>query len=94
MKATPVAQSSPRLPKTMLCTLTAVPSSAEIPSIFRYSRARGLFQLAKTAPMAPQSCSCGSWGNGLPQRSSISALKSSATPRSDSAVSPASLAAP
>ena len=35
VNATPVAESSPRLPKTMACTLTAVPQSSGIPSSLR-----------------------------------------------------------
>ena len=35
VKSTPVAQSSPRLPKTIACTLTAVPHSAGMPYLRR-----------------------------------------------------------
>ena len=35
VKATPVAESSPRLPYTMACTLTAVPQSFEMPFSLR-----------------------------------------------------------
>ncbi len=66
MKATPVAEVSPRLPKTIACTLTAVPQSSGIRCSLRYVLARSLSQDLKTAPIAPQSCSRGSSGKSRP----------------------------
>ena len=48
-------QSSPRLPKTIWTTLTAVPRSSGIPCARRYTCARGFSQEAKTAPTARRS---------------------------------------
>ena len=47
MKATPVAEVSPRLPNTIACTLTAVPQSPGMPWMRRYSIARAAFQAAR-----------------------------------------------
>ncbi len=66
MKATPVAEVSPMLPNTIAWTFTAVPQLAGIPCSSRYLMARLFIQEPNTAPMAPQSCSCGSCGKGLP----------------------------
>ena len=66
MKPTPVPELSSRLPKTMACTLTAVPRSWGMRSRLRYVTARGPFQEPNTASMAPLSCSIGSCGNGAP----------------------------
>ena len=74
VKATPVAQSSPMLPNTMAWTLTAVPQLAGMSCSFRYVMARWFIQLPNTAPIAPQSCSFGSIGNGAPVSASTSAL--------------------
>src|SRR5208283_4140754 len=54
VKATPVAQSSPRLPNTIDCTLTAVPQSPGILLIRRYVIARSLCHESNTAPIAIQ----------------------------------------
>ncbi len=54
------------LPKTIAWTLTAVPFRPVIRSIRRYSTALLPIQLLKTAMMAFQSWSLGSWGNGSP----------------------------
>jgi hypothetical protein len=94
VNATPVAQSSPMLPKTMDCTVTAVPQSSGMALSLRYVMARGLIQLPNTAPTAPQSCSQGSSGNIFPLvrticlncwtrplRSSAVSWVSSSTPR-------------
>ena len=66
VKATPVPESSPMLPKTIDCTLTAVPSRPRMFSTWRYLTARGCIQLLKTASIASSSCSSGSCGKGLP----------------------------
>ena len=55
VKATPLALSSPMFPNTMLWTVTAVPQSAGMSLSRRQVSARGLRQLANTAPMAPHS---------------------------------------
>ena len=57
MKATPVALSSPMLPKTIAWTLTAVPRRPRISFSWRYLIARSPIQLLKTASMAASSCS-------------------------------------
>ena len=57
VKATPVPQSFPRFPKTIACTLTAVPIEEDIFSKLLYSLALFPFQLSKTAAIAPYSCS-------------------------------------
>ena len=64
VNATPVPELFPVLPKTIAWTLTAVPFSPVIRSIRRYSTALLPIQLLKTAMMARQSWSFGSWGNG------------------------------
>lgn len=66
MKATPVPESGPRLPKTIEQTLTAVPRSPGMRSWRRYSFARSVFQELKTASMARSICSRGSWGKSRP----------------------------
>ena len=66
VKATPVPELFPMLPKTIAWTLTAVPFRPVIRSIRRYSTALLPFQLLKTAMIAAQSCSLGSWGKSLP----------------------------
>ena len=54
------------LPKTIACTLTAVPMLSSILFNLRYSIARSLFQLSNTALMATRSCSFQSFaGNAL-----------------------------
>jgi hypothetical protein len=68
VNATPVAEVSPRFPKTMAWTLTAVPQSSGMWWSLRYVRARSLSQERNTAPMAPQSCSRGSSGKSWPVR--------------------------
>ena len=62
MKATPVPESCPMLPKTMHWTLTAVPQEAGMLLSRLYASALALFQDWKTAPMAPHNCSSGSSG--------------------------------
>ncbi len=57
-----MAESGPRLPKTMAWTVTAVPRSSGMPSLRRYVRARSLFQERNTASMAWRSWSHGSSG--------------------------------
>ena len=52
VNATPVPESSPLLPNTIVCTFTAVPRSSGIFSIRRYTRARSPFQLRNTASIA------------------------------------------
>ncbi len=49
LKATPVAEVSPLLPKTICCTLTAVPQSSGIRLILRYWTARSPIQESNTA---------------------------------------------
>ena len=67
MKATPVADVSPILPKTIAWTLTAVPQSPGIELIRRYTLARSDCHEPNTAPTAPHSWSCTSCGKiGLP----------------------------
>ena len=58
--STPVPLSSPMLPNTIACTLTAVPMLSSILLILRYSIARGFIQLSNTALMAIRSCSLAS----------------------------------
>ena len=82
VNATPVAQSSPRFPNTIACTLTAVPIAAEMPCILRYTSARGLFHDRNTAPIAPQSWARTSSGNGCPVARAISALNRATASRS------------
>ena len=55
VKQTPVALDSPRLPKTIACTLHAVPQALGMSCMRLYVIARWLFQLEKTALIAPQS---------------------------------------
>jgi hypothetical protein len=74
VKATPVAEVSPMLPNTMACTFTAVPQLAGMAWSSRYLMARLFIQEPNTAPMAPQSCSCGSCGKGFPSSFSTRAL--------------------
>ncbi len=84
MKATPVPESSPRLPKTIEHTLTAVPRSFGMRSCRRYSRARSPFHEWKTAWIARSICSRGSCGNSRPVSRSTIALKvSTSTWRSE-----------
>jgi hypothetical protein len=66
VKATPVPESLPQLPKTMATMLTAVPRSAGMRSWRRYRMARGAFQESKTAMTARRICSRGSAGKSLP----------------------------
>ena len=66
MKPTPVAEVSPMLPNTMVCTLTAVPRLCGMSFSLRYVIARGFIHDLKTASRAPTSCSRGSCGKGLP----------------------------
>ncbi len=49
VKATPVPEVSPMFPKTIICTLTAVPQLAGISCILRYTMALGLFHERNTA---------------------------------------------
>ncbi len=74
VKATPVPESVPMLPKTMLWTLTAVPQEAGMSFILLYASALALFQDLKTAPMAPHNCSTGSSGNSTSSFALMSAL--------------------
>ncbi len=67
LKATPEPESSPLLPKTICCTLTAVPQSSGMPLSRRYSIARAPFQEEKTAPTARhQLLGAGRCGNSSP----------------------------
>ncbi len=94
MKATPVAEVSPMLPKTMAWTLTAVPQLAGMLCSSRYLLARGFIHEPNTAPIAPQSWACGSCGKSWPSSRFTSALYSpircfqSAAPSSVSRVRP------
>ena len=56
------------LPKTIACTLTAVPRSSGMRSILRYSQARSFIQLRNTASMASRSCTATSCGNATGRR--------------------------
>ena len=74
VKHTPVAQSLPMLPNTMACTFTAVPQlGGDIVQLAIGDRAV-VHPRPNTAPTAPQSCSSGSCGNGLPVSLSIMSL--------------------
>ena len=66
VNATPVAQSSPRLPKTIACTVTAVPHVSGMWLSLRYVARPLVVPRRNTAPIAPQSCFRGSSGNRLP----------------------------
>ena len=74
VNATPLPLFSPVLPNTIACTLTAVPHSAGMLYLRRYTIARSFIQLPNTAPTAPVSCCHGSFGNALPVRSFTSFL--------------------
>ena len=54
------------LPKTMLCTFTAVPGKPWMPLMRRYEIALSAFQLLKTASIASSSCRIGSCGKSAP----------------------------
>ena len=69
VKRTPVPESAPRFPKTMACTVTAVPRSFEIPSRRRYALARSPFQDLNTASIEARSWSHGSSGTSPPMTS-------------------------
>ncbi len=56
--------------------------------------ARGFIQLPNTAPMAPQSCSCGSMGKGAPRSAATISLYSATTPRQCAGVSAVSSVTP
>ncbi len=94
VKATPVPESCPMLPKTMLWTLTAVPQEAGMLFSLLYDSALALFQDWKTAPMAPHNCSRGSSGNSTFNFALMSDLKAatssfrSSTVNSMSSVTP------
>ena len=62
------------LPNTIACTFTAVPQLAGMACSSRYLMARAFIQEPNTAPMAPQSCSCGSCGKGRPSSFSTISL--------------------
>ena len=62
----PEPESSPLLPKTICCTLTAVPQLSGIPLRRRYSTARRPFHESNTARIESVSCSRGSSGNSSP----------------------------
>ncbi len=57
VNATPVAEVSPMFPKTIRCTVTAVPRESGIPYSLRYATARSPSHESKTAPIASSSCS-------------------------------------
>ena len=71
VKATPVAESAPRLPNTMAWTVTAVPQSSGILCRRRKVTARTFFQRLKTARMAAQS-----WTAGLAEKARQALLRS------------------
>ncbi len=86
VNATPVPESIPTLPNTMLQTLTAVPRSEGIRSCRRYSTARSVFHESKTARTAMSSCSRGSCGKSWPVWSLISCLYVATSSRRSSTV--------
>jgi hypothetical protein len=91
VNATPVPESNPLFPKTIVWTFTAVPSASSIFSRRRYSCARRLFHELKTASIAIRSCCRGSCGNdAFPSRCTI-ALNSSTRWRRSSAARSVSL---
>ena len=57
LNATPDPESSPRFPKTICCTFTAVPQRSGMPFSRRYSTARRPFHESNTARIAASS-----WG--------------------------------
>ena len=77
VKATPVAELFPVLPKTIDWTFTAVPHSSGIFSILRYDTARFPIHDWNTAPMPPHSCSLWSSGNSFLSVSLMIILNSS-----------------
>ena len=83
VNATPVAEVSPMLPKTISCTVTAVPRDAGMPYSFRYAAAHSPSHESKTAPIASSSCSFGSSGNSaLASRATISLNRPTSSSRS------------
>ena len=68
MNPTPVPEVSPRLPKTIDITVTAVPQSGGMLLMRRYSVAFLANHESNTAWIASRSCSRGSWGNSVPVR--------------------------
>ena len=60
---TPEPDVPPALPKTMRCTVTAVPIASSMPCRRRYSTARAERHESSTATVAASSCSRGSCGN-------------------------------
>ena len=55
VKATPEPEFSPVLPKTIDCTLTAVPHSTGMLYLRRYTIARSFIHELNTAPIEPRS---------------------------------------
>ncbi len=66
MNATPVPDVVPMLPKTIACTMTAVPTRPVIALILRYLTARSDSHEPNTAVIAFSSWSKGSSGNAVP----------------------------
>ncbi len=94
VNATPVAEVSPMFPKTIRCTVTAVPKVSGIPYSLRYAAARSPIQESKTAPMASSSCSLGSSGKpALASRATMPSNRSTNSRRSG-AVSSVSASTP
>ncbi len=94
MKPTPVPEVSPRLPNTIDITVTAVPQSAGMLLIRRYSVAFLANQESNTALTARRSCSRGSWGNAAPVRELTMSLYVSTSLRSSVAGTSGSLFTP
>ena len=65
-KATPEHDVRPLLPKTICCTLQAVPHSSGMWLIRRYVTARLPSHESNTARIAARSCTPGSCGNSSP----------------------------
>ena len=78
VNATPVPDSSFKLPNTIGITLTAVPQEYGISLSRRYTFARGLSQERNTASIASFNCSTGSDGKSVPNWFLYSALNCSA----------------
>ena len=91
-KATPEPEVSPRLPKAIRCTLTAVPQSSGIRSSRRYDRARAPFQDSNTATIASRSCARGSCGKGSPASAMVRLKRSQSSRRRSASRSVSTLA--
>ena len=92
--ATPEHERSPRFPKTICCTFTAVPQSSGIWFWRLYATARSPAQESKTAAIAWRSCSRGSWGKSSPVASSKRRVNSPVSARRSSTESPVSSSTP